>query len=475
MATAEELRRQREETSVFSRLFDYVRQNEAALAAEGRRSVLGGLLSKEPVMGTDTIRYEGIRPMLAGLLDPVARGIDAPRAAAEGLIPAEDMIREAMGTAGVAMGGGGAVARPAGALGSNSVRGIVEKYPEVDIDIYGDASRGYELSKIKVPEGSQGGGIGSKVMDDLIAAADAEGAQISLTPDTTFGGSSVSRLKDFYKRFGFVENKGRNKDFSTRNTMYRDPLMANASKSAGFLGVAADVADRGDSILNMLKSGRGSDVTDDMLDMGDNVKNTQLNQYLFDNYDLPMDEASRMSRAREMGLVDDQYHATPFEFRQFMPSQTGLSGRGVYTGDDPSDILDYARVDSDSDLRVIPVKAPSEKTLARNIDFQNTIEADSDFPYNASVDETVAGFKRAADTLSDQGYSGVYSQAGERVTFDPSNIRSRFARFDPRLSHLSNLTAANASPTAGLLSQAGMSEDQAERTEQALRRMGLLD
>lgn len=110
MATAEELRRQREDTSVFDRLFDYVRENEAALAAEGRRPVLGGLLSKEPVMGVDTIRYEGIGPMIAGLLDPVARGIDAPRAAAQGLIPAEDMMGEAFGAAGVAMGGGGAAA-----------------------------------------------------------------------------------------------------------------------------------------------------------------------------------------------------------------------------------------------------------------------------------------------------------------------------------------------------------------------------
>lgn len=205
-----------------------------------------------------------------------------------------------------------------------------------------------------------------------------------------------------------------------------------------------DPATPAQEVAGLLSSGRADEVTDEML-----AKFTPKDEMeIFDLYqrgatgmDLPMDEASRMARAREMGLVDDQYHATPFEFRQFMPSQTGLSGRGVYTGDDPSDILDYARVDSDSDLRVIPVRAPSEKTLARNIDFQNTIEADSDFPYNASVDETVAGFKRAADTLSDQGYSGVYSQAGERVTFDPSNIRSRFARFDPRLAHLRNLSA----------------------------------
>lgn len=129
---------------------------------------------------------------------------------------------------------------PRGAVGANAVRNIKDKYPDVEIDIYGDADRGYELGRIQVPKDQQSSGVGSQVMNDLIAAADAEGAKISLTPDTSFGGTSVSRLKDFYKRFGFVENKGRNKDFSTRNTMYRDPTaMANASKSTGLLTSSA--------------------------------------------------------------------------------------------------------------------------------------------------------------------------------------------------------------------------------------------
>jgi len=101
---------------------------------------------------------------------------------------------------------------------------IVEKYPNVKLDLFGDASKGYELSRIELPKEVRGQGIGTDIMDDLISGADAEGATISLTPDTSFGGSSVSRLNNFYKQFGFVDNKGKNKDFSTRNTMYRVPL-----------------------------------------------------------------------------------------------------------------------------------------------------------------------------------------------------------------------------------------------------------
>jgi predicted DNA-binding protein with PD1-like motif len=41
--------------------------------------------------------------------------------------------------------------------------------------------------------------------------------------------------------------------------------------------------------------------------------------------------------------------------------------------------------------------------------------------------------------------------------------------------HLSNLSAANVSPLGGLLAQSGVSDKQAERIEEYLRRRGLLD
>ena len=98
-----------------------------------------------------------------------------------------------------------------------------QKYPDVTLDVSGDAENGYELNRIVVPEGTRGEGVGTQVMQDMIDMADQQGAKIALTPDKSFGGTSVARLKKFYKQFGFVENKGRNKDFSIRNTMYRNP------------------------------------------------------------------------------------------------------------------------------------------------------------------------------------------------------------------------------------------------------------
>jgi hypothetical protein len=78
-------------------------------------------------------------------------------------------------------------------------------------------------------------------------------------------------------------------------------------------------------------------------------------------------------------------------------------------------------------------------------------------PYgNSRMERGLATARRAgADGVSVRGMrenlDGFNPIINQEAIFDPTNIRSRFARFDPEFSHLSNLSAANASPTAGLL------------------------
>ena len=81
----------------------------------------------------------------------------------------------------------------------------------------------WTLSRIVVPKEQRGTGIGAKVMEAVVREADKDGATVTLSPSTDFGASSKARLVAFYKRFGFVENKGRNKDFSISDAMYRLP------------------------------------------------------------------------------------------------------------------------------------------------------------------------------------------------------------------------------------------------------------
>lgn len=74
------------------------------------------------------------------------------------------------------------------------------------------------VSKIVAAE--RGKGAGSRVMQAIVDYADASGKLVALTPSADFGGS-VSRLKSFYARFGFVPNKGRTRDFSTQESYIR--------------------------------------------------------------------------------------------------------------------------------------------------------------------------------------------------------------------------------------------------------------
>jgi hypothetical protein len=67
-------------------------------------------------------------------------------------------------------------------------------------------------------------------MEDLIDLCDERGWALALTP-SDFAGASVPRLKKFYKSLGFVANSGKNKDFTTRETMIR-PASDAMQKSA---------------------------------------------------------------------------------------------------------------------------------------------------------------------------------------------------------------------------------------------------
>jgi GNAT superfamily N-acetyltransferase len=101
-----------------------------------------------------------------------------------------------------------------------SLTAIRDEYPDAHISLQ-VSTRGFSvLSKIEIPKGERNAGHGTKIMQSIVDAADEQGISLALTPSNEFG-SSKARLEQFYKRFGFVANKGRNKDFTTRETMIR--------------------------------------------------------------------------------------------------------------------------------------------------------------------------------------------------------------------------------------------------------------
>jgi len=216
--TLEELLRQ-------GKSFGQGASNAAASTVTGPVDMLAWLLRKggvdvgeAPIGGEAWMRQKGLMATpenrLAGLLGEGA-GLAAPIVAAA----------KAPEIAGGLLQMGRNLAAPtplnkqAGAI---NVDALKEKFPSIDFSL---SQRGDKatLSKVVVPKDARNSGIGSSFMDDLTRAADADGAQLALSPSGDFGGSKT-RLVEFYKRFGFVPNKGKNIDFSISEAMRRDPL-----------------------------------------------------------------------------------------------------------------------------------------------------------------------------------------------------------------------------------------------------------
>ena len=124
------------------------------------------------------------------------------------------------------------------------------RHPEIKFELYptvkGDTKRVY-LTGFMVPYSMRGKGLGTEFMEDLIKVADENGFKVTLTPSSSYGGN-VTRLKAFYKGFGFVENKGSNRDLSHREDMYRNPKGLNESLLTEKL---TDVDDDVDMIYEM--------------------------------------------------------------------------------------------------------------------------------------------------------------------------------------------------------------------------------
>jgi len=83
--------------------------------------------------------------------------------------------------------------------------------------IFDNGKNQIELSAIMVDKANQGQGAGTAAMEDLVDFADEHGLTIVLIPgvkDPHQGTTSRNRLVRFYKRFGFIENKGRKMDYA---------------------------------------------------------------------------------------------------------------------------------------------------------------------------------------------------------------------------------------------------------------------
>ena len=81
---------------------------------------------------------------------------------------------------------------------------------------------GIVLHRIEIDPAFRGRGIGTAVMEVLIAFADSAGLAIALTPEGRRGTPKAALVR-WYRSLGFVPNKGRNKSFRYQEALIRWP------------------------------------------------------------------------------------------------------------------------------------------------------------------------------------------------------------------------------------------------------------
>ncbi len=101
---------------------------------------------------------------------------------------------------------------------------ILAQYPGTNIEAWVNPYQ-IELATLRIPAEEQGGGKGTAIVQSLQEIAKQIGLPIVVRPDPE--PRKKAKLISFYKRLGFVPNKGRHKDYTISSpfafTMYWRP------------------------------------------------------------------------------------------------------------------------------------------------------------------------------------------------------------------------------------------------------------
>lgn len=104
-----------------------------------------------------------------------------------------------------------------------SLESIEEKYKnQAKVLLLTENKGSVSIRNLVVEPEQRNKGVGQAILDDIVAYADAKSKIITLTPTSEYG--TKKRLISWYKKNGFVENKGKNTDFTISDTMYRLPI-----------------------------------------------------------------------------------------------------------------------------------------------------------------------------------------------------------------------------------------------------------
>ena len=181
---------------------------------------------------------------------------------------------------------------------SVSIKSIKEKFKDyfkkINIYEYDD-----KVSIDLIISNEKNQGYGTKLMNEIIDYCDKTNKTIILTPSDEFGGNK-KRLIEFYKRFGFLENKGKNKIFGIFESMYRLP---KNKQNENYKGLNMEI----EKLVEGLGKAKLSFVTKAMIKEGlESLTEDKLNEYLdlFEEYKNVVLESEKFATLVEGKDVD---------------------------------------------------------------------------------------------------------------------------------------------------------------------------
>lgn len=153
-----------------------------------------------------------------------------------------------------------------------------------------------------------------------------------------------------------------------------------------------------------------------------------------------------MDRAKAMGFDTDAYHGTKSDLSSINPSDDGFMGKGIYLSNDANEAAFFATRKGIDGINIIPAKIKGNLTEWDVDDYRHQKLQNLDIVNN--------------------GYDGAYKDFNKINTeyniFDPKNIRSRFAAFDPAKKDSADLLASKLLPATmlgyGMANQRSLSD-----------------
>lgn len=212
-----------------------------------------------------------------------------------------------------------------------------------------------------------------------------------------------------------------------------------------------------DHIASLLREDRAKEVTDDLMGQADPKRLHEHYESGNTGMQMPMDEDSRMDRAKALGFDVKAYRGQtgdPGASLNTVRTEGKTAGTGSWATSDPDIAATYSGRENPVS---IPMMIKSGGYQAH--DFGGRFWGDS--PEGKTTDELARSssapgvhFKNITDVgphLWNRAnvQKRIPETADSFAIKDPKTVRSMFARFDPRLAHLSHLSAA----TGGAISE----------------------